>query len=61
MNSFRFLERGVRAELERQIGLLDAGGEVVQETLHYDPAADRLTSLRSTGGGHTTTAIFPRA
>ncbi len=52
MNSFRFLERGVRAELERQIGLLDAGGEVVQETLHYDPAADRLTSLRSKEEAH---------
>ena len=38
MNSFRFLERGVEAEIERQIGLLEAGEPVVQETLHFDPA-----------------------
>ena len=52
MNSFRFLERGVRAELERQIGLLEDGEEVVQETLHFDPAANRLTSLRSKEEAH---------
>jgi hypothetical protein len=47
MNSFRFLERGVRAEIERQREILQRGGEIVQETLHYDPAGDRLTPLRS--------------
>src|SRR5207245_1926393 len=47
MNSFRFLERGIRAEIARQVQVLQGGGEVVQETLHYDPASDRLTSLRS--------------
>ena len=52
MNSFRFLERGVRAELERQIGLLEGGDEVVQETLHFDPASARLTSLRSKEEAH---------
>ena len=39
MNSFRFLERGVNAEIERQIALLEAGEPVVQETLHFDPRA----------------------
>ena len=38
MNSFRFLERGVKAEIERQIELLESGGPVVQETLHFDPS-----------------------
>ena len=52
MNSFRFLERGVRAEIQRQIALLQAGETVMQETLHYDPASDRLTPLRSKEEAH---------
>jgi aspartyl-tRNA(Asn)/glutamyl-tRNA(Gln) amidotransferase subunit B len=52
MNSFRFLERGVRAEIDRQIGLLNAGESVVQETLHFDPATGDLTSLRSKEEAH---------
>ncbi|HEX5192355.1 MAG TPA: Asp-tRNA(Asn)/Glu-tRNA(Gln) amidotransferase subunit GatB [Solirubrobacteraceae bacterium] len=52
MNSFRFLQRGVRAEIERQTALLDRGDMVVQETLHYDPTGGRLTSLRSKEEAH---------
>ncbi len=52
MNSFRFLERGVKAELERQVGLLGEGRSVVQETLHFDPASGRLTPLRSKEEAH---------
>jgi aspartyl-tRNA(Asn)/glutamyl-tRNA(Gln) amidotransferase subunit B len=52
MNSFRFLERGVRAELARQTALRDEGAPVVQETLHFDPASGRLTSLRSKEEAH---------
>ena len=52
MNSFRFLERGVRAEVQRQIELLQEGGSVVQETLHFDPASGRLTPLRSKEEAH---------
>jgi len=47
MNSFRFLERGVNAEIERQTKLLRAGGRIEQETLHFDPASGRLSTLRS--------------
>jgi aspartyl-tRNA(Asn)/glutamyl-tRNA(Gln) amidotransferase subunit B len=47
MNSFRFLERGIRAEIARQSRIVGEEGEIVQETLHYDPAADKLTPLRS--------------
>ncbi len=47
MNSFRYLERGVAAEIERQRTLIEAGEEVVQETLHFDPASGAITSLRS--------------
>ncbi len=47
MNSFRFVERGLRAEIARQEALVRAGEEVVQETLHFDPASGTLTPLRS--------------
>jgi aspartyl-tRNA(Asn)/glutamyl-tRNA(Gln) amidotransferase subunit B len=52
MNSFRFIERGIRAEVARQEGILRAGGQVVQETLHFDPASERITSLRSKEQAH---------
>jgi aspartyl-tRNA(Asn)/glutamyl-tRNA(Gln) amidotransferase subunit B len=52
MNSFAFLERGVRAEIERQRRLLEHGEQVEQETLHYDPATDSLTPLRSKEEAH---------
>jgi aspartyl-tRNA(Asn)/glutamyl-tRNA(Gln) amidotransferase subunit B len=52
MNSFRFLERGIEAELERQRGIVEAGGSVEQETLHFDPASGSLTSLRSKEEAH---------
>jgi aspartyl-tRNA(Asn)/glutamyl-tRNA(Gln) amidotransferase subunit B len=52
MNSFRFLERGIRAEIERQIALLRVGEPVVQETLHFDPASGQLTPLRSKEEAH---------
>jgi aspartyl-tRNA(Asn)/glutamyl-tRNA(Gln) amidotransferase subunit B len=52
MNSFRFLERGVKAEIERQIALLESGGTVEQETLHYDPRTGELTPLRSKEYAH---------
>jgi aspartyl-tRNA(Asn)/glutamyl-tRNA(Gln) amidotransferase subunit B len=52
MNSFRFLERGIAAEIERQERILREGGEVEQETLHYDPQSGSLTSLRSKEEAH---------
>ncbi len=52
MNSFAFLERGIRAEIKRQTDLLSSGGTVVQETLHFDPQTDGLTSLRSKEEAH---------
>jgi aspartyl-tRNA(Asn)/glutamyl-tRNA(Gln) amidotransferase subunit B len=52
MNSFRFIERGIKAEIERQAAILDAGGQVEQETLHYDPDTGRLTPLRSKEEAH---------
>jgi aspartyl-tRNA(Asn)/glutamyl-tRNA(Gln) amidotransferase subunit B len=52
MNSFRFLQRGVEAELARQRELIAAGGTVTQETLHFDPVSGSLTSLRSKEESH---------
>ena len=52
MNSFRFLERGIEAELERQERTLAEGGEIEQETLHFDPASGAITPLRSKEEAH---------
>ena len=52
MNSFRFLAQGVKAEIERQTAILRAGEAVQQETLHFDPASGRLTTLRSKEEAH---------
>jgi aspartyl-tRNA(Asn)/glutamyl-tRNA(Gln) amidotransferase subunit B len=52
MNSFRFIERGINAEVARQEALLRAGGQVVQETLHFDPRTEAITSLRSKEQAH---------
>ena len=52
MNSFRYLERGVEAEIARQRGIVEAGGQVEQETLHFDPVSGSLTPLRSKEYAH---------
>jgi aspartyl-tRNA(Asn)/glutamyl-tRNA(Gln) amidotransferase subunit B len=52
MNSFRFIERGIAAEIERQRELLSSGGGVSQDTLHFDPRDGTLTSLRSKEYAH---------
>jgi aspartyl-tRNA(Asn)/glutamyl-tRNA(Gln) amidotransferase subunit B len=52
MNSFRFLERGLEAEIARQEQILRSGGQVEQETLHFDPTTGTLTSLRSKEEAH---------
>jgi aspartyl-tRNA(Asn)/glutamyl-tRNA(Gln) amidotransferase subunit B len=52
MNSFRFLEKGINAEIERQKALIAAGEPVVQETLHFDPVSGGLSPLRSKEEAH---------
>jgi aspartyl-tRNA(Asn)/glutamyl-tRNA(Gln) amidotransferase subunit B len=52
MNSFRFLERGIDAEIERQRATIEAGGAVELETLHFDPTSGQITSLRSKEEAH---------
>ena len=52
MNSFRFIERGIKAEVARQQKILLDGGRVMQETLHFDPASGAITALRSKEEAH---------
>ncbi|MDP7153645.1 MAG: Asp-tRNA(Asn)/Glu-tRNA(Gln) amidotransferase subunit GatB, partial [Gammaproteobacteria bacterium] len=47
LNSFRFVERAINIEVERQIDILEDGGEVVQETRLYDSDHDRTRAMRS--------------
>jgi aspartyl-tRNA(Asn)/glutamyl-tRNA(Gln) amidotransferase subunit B len=47
MNSFKFVADGIAAELQRQKDVYESGGEVVQETLHYDPSTGSVAPLRS--------------
>ncbi len=47
LNSFRFVERAINFEIERQIDVLEDGGEVVQETRLYDSGRDETRSMRS--------------
>jgi aspartyl-tRNA(Asn)/glutamyl-tRNA(Gln) amidotransferase subunit B len=47
VNSLRSVERAVRSEIERQAGVLDAGGRVVQETRHFHEETGSTTSGRS--------------
>jgi aspartyl-tRNA(Asn)/glutamyl-tRNA(Gln) amidotransferase subunit B len=47
LNSFRFVERAINIEIERQIDVIEEGGEVVQETRLYDSVKDETRSMRS--------------
>jgi aspartyl-tRNA(Asn)/glutamyl-tRNA(Gln) amidotransferase subunit B len=47
LNSFRFVERAINYEVERQIDLIEGGGKVVQETRLYDPDRGETRSMRS--------------
>lgn len=47
VNSLRSVERAVRSEIERQAGILDAGGRIVQETRHFHENTGSTTPGRS--------------
>lgn len=52
INSFRFVEKAIEFEIERQIDVLEGGGTVVQETRLYDPGKDETRSMRSKEEAH---------
>jgi aspartyl-tRNA(Asn)/glutamyl-tRNA(Gln) amidotransferase subunit B len=47
LNSFAFAAKAIQREVERQIGVYEAGGEIEQETLHFDPGAESAPPMRS--------------
>ncbi|MDH3889010.1 MAG: Asp-tRNA(Asn)/Glu-tRNA(Gln) amidotransferase subunit GatB [Gammaproteobacteria bacterium] len=47
INSFRFVERAINYEIERQIDVIESGGKVVQETRLYDADKNETRSMRS--------------
>jgi aspartyl-tRNA(Asn)/glutamyl-tRNA(Gln) amidotransferase subunit B len=52
LNSFRYLSHALEYEIERQIGLLESGGSVVQETRLWNVAAQRTEPMRSKEFAH---------
>jgi aspartyl-tRNA(Asn)/glutamyl-tRNA(Gln) amidotransferase subunit B len=52
LNSFRFLQRALEYEIERQIGVIEGGGKVQQETRLYNVGAGRTESMRSKEFAH---------
>ena len=47
VNSFRFVEKAIAFEVERQIELIEDGGTVIQETRLFDPERDETRSMRT--------------
>ncbi|HBX38565.1 MAG TPA: Asp-tRNA(Asn)/Glu-tRNA(Gln) amidotransferase GatCAB subunit B [Pseudohongiella sp.] len=47
INSFRFVEKAINHEVQRQIDLIEDGGRVIQETRLYDSDRDETRSMRS--------------
>ncbi len=52
VNSFRFVEKAIEYEVERQIALIQSGGKVVQETRLWDSAKGQTFSMRSKEEAH---------
>ena len=52
LNSFRYLQKALEYEIERQIDVIEGGGRVVQETRLWDSAAGRTISMRSKEEAH---------
>ena len=52
INSFRFVERALNHEIERQIAVVEDGGDIIQETRLYDPERDQTRSMRSKEEAH---------
>ena len=52
MNSFKFVADGIAAEVERQIEIYEGGGDIVQQTLHFDPQHGTIAPLRSKEEAH---------
>ena len=47
INSFRFVEKAINSEIQRQQEIIEDGGSITQETRRYDSTKDITTSMRS--------------
>jgi len=47
INSFRFVEKAIKSEVQRQRELIEDGGRVIQETRRYNADKDETTAMRS--------------
>ncbi|NGY06733.1 Asp-tRNA(Asn)/Glu-tRNA(Gln) amidotransferase subunit GatB [Solimonas terrae] len=47
VNSFRYVEKAIEFEIERQIDVIEAGGKIVQETRLFDPGTGETRSMRT--------------
>jgi aspartyl-tRNA(Asn)/glutamyl-tRNA(Gln) amidotransferase subunit B len=52
LNSFRFIEKAIEYEIQRQIDTIETGGAIVQETRLYDSTKNRTLSMRSKEEAH---------
>ncbi len=52
LNSFRFLKLAVDQEIERQIGIVESGGRVMQETRLFNPGTGETVTMRSKENAH---------
>jgi aspartyl-tRNA(Asn)/glutamyl-tRNA(Gln) amidotransferase subunit B len=52
LNSFRYLAHALEYEIERQIGVLESGGTITQETRLWNVGAGRTESMRSKEFAH---------
>ena len=52
INSFRYVKRAIEYEVERQIGVVEDGGRIVQETRLFDPQRGVSVTMRSKEAAH---------
>jgi aspartyl-tRNA(Asn)/glutamyl-tRNA(Gln) amidotransferase subunit B len=52
LNSFRFVQRAIDVEVQRQIAVIEGGGKVVQETRSFNPDTGKTSTLRSKEDAH---------
>lgn len=52
LNSMRFARKAIEFEAARQIAILESGGEIVQQTRHFDPVSGTTSALRDKEDAH---------
>ena len=61
INSFRFVEKAIISEVQRQQEILEDGGRIIQETRRYNADKDETTSMRSKEVANDYRYLLPRA